>query len=60
MTLYNVVERLSMLEIRIKADEHSHYSSGVSLKKLAKLEPSKNGKFVGLTNAIGESRENRG
>jgi hypothetical protein len=24
------------------------------------LEPSKNGKFVGLTNAIGESRENRG
>jgi len=49
-----------MLEIRIKADEHSHYSSGVSLKKLAKLEPSKNGKFVGLTNAIGESRENRG
>jgi len=36
------------------------HTSGVSLKKLAKLEPLKNGKFVGVTNAIGESRENRG
>jgi len=32
----------------------------VSLKKLVKLEPLKNGKFVGLTNAIGEKAERIG
>ncbi len=30
------------------------YKCGVSLKKLAKLEPSGNGKFVGLTNIIAD------